>query len=548
MSGSFAGLLASIKTASVALAGGLMVRLSVAGANLAGGDISNLVMNAGYAYFRSCDTQGYTGNGYLTKVNFNIATPTAIANKYTASSTSYANYWFKSSIFFPGASENTAYSLSTSGSVGSYTVTVSSSTNLKIWNSVSGTGIQADTYIVSINGTSIGLNKPLTSTILNVLIDYSPFGNSIQGLFMYNYINSGGGPSFVYTTNNSGLVTTVRKLYGRNSYIPFIASKCVRNTDGSFWFGGYDDTNNPYFSYLPQIGLHGFKGSGDGDVALFENSSGIWEFCDLTNDSTNNAIVLSKKEGSSQQRIVLTKLSYTVPITKLWSKDFTIDGVNLRLTKPTLMTYNDNHYIVGQRTNYGEVILIKVGNDGVIGWSKRLTGLPTYDGDFSIVATGNTGSIEIYFAYNTGGGIGIMKFIDAGSGAILSWQNIFMPTTGSIPTVPIQSNTQNQNSNVSISLDSGFLYVLSRYAFNTGTGVEEPFILKLPTNGTISAGNIVLSGKIFTYSRSTYTEITPNISNTNSAASVLTNYGAYGLTEAIGTVTTPAITSDSSAF
>lgn len=545
MSGSFAGLLASVKVASVALAGGLMVRLSIAGASLAGKDISNIVMSDPWVYFRSSD-ENY--NGYFIRVDLTTNTPTVMANKYSANGVYFTNEFFKKALVSINSGQNSGLTRATTGTINSYTVTVSTNTSIGLCYTVTGTGIPANTIVTSINGTVLTLSKRLTSTISNVILTYSPFGNNVQGLFNYN--NTNAGPAFVYTNNHSTTIaTTVQDFSMQNAYIPFLPSKFARNTDGSFWFGGTDDTNNPNFSYLPQIGLYGFKGAGDGAVNIFENSSGIFSFCDLTNDSTNNALVLTKRDSSSTEKINLTKLSYTLPVTQLWSKDFTFNGVNLRLAKPTLFTYNGVHYITGQRINNGEIVVIRVDSNGTVIWARTLSGLSTYSADVSIQVLASGANNAIYLGYNADGGIGLAKIIDSFGVPTLTWQTIFKPQTGLIETVPYSNLQSNQNSNVSIwNPDFGFIYVLSKYAFNTGVNVDEPFILKLPEAGTVTTKPITLGGKTFTYTASNYTFTTPSVTSTNAVPFALSNYGAYQLTTNVGTIATPAITPSASTF
>ena len=180
MSGSFAGLLASVKVASVALAGGLMVRLSIAGASLAGKDISNIVMSDPWVYFRSSD-ENY--NGYFIRVDLTTNTPTVMANKYSANGVYFTNEFFKKALVSINSGQNSGLTRATTGTINSYTVTVSTNTSIGLCYTVTGTGIPANTIVTSINGTVLTLSKRLTSTISNVILTYSPFGNNVRGQF-----------------------------------------------------------------------------------------------------------------------------------------------------------------------------------------------------------------------------------------------------------------------------------------------------------------------------------------------------------------------------
>jgi hypothetical protein len=472
-----------------------------------------------------------------------------MANKYSANGVYFTNAPFKKALVSINSGQNSGVVRASTGTINSYTVTVSSSASINLCYTVTGTGVPSGTIVTSINGTVITLSKRLTASITSVSLTYSPFGNQVQGFFEYNNTNAGN--AYVYTLNHATTIaTTVPDFSMQNAYIPFLPSKFARNTDGSFWFGGTDDTNNPSQTYMPQIGLYGFKGSGDGAVNIFENSSGIFSFCDLTNDSTNNALVLTKRDSSSTEKINLTKLSYTLPVTQLWSKDFTFSGVNLRLAKPTLYTYQNFHYITGQRLNSPyEIVIIKVDTNGAVIWARALSGLSTYSADVSIQVMASGSNTAIYLGYNADNGIGLAKIIDSFNVPTLTWQTIFKPQTGLIQTVTYANLQSNQNSNVSIwNPDFGFIYVLSKYAFNTGVNVDEPFILKLPEAGTVTTSPITLGGKTFTYTASSYTFTTPSVTSTNAVPFVLSNYGAYQLTTNVGTVTTPTITPSASTF
>ena len=176
---------ASVVSVPIGPAGALMSRIAPTSPfGLATFSLSNLVINGNIAYFTSSGSSTYQ-YGFVTRVDLSTNTPTALINQHSdgAPVVYSANHVKKASTIV--ASNASVVNTTGSGTSGSKTLTVASSTGILLYSTVTGVGITNPCQVVGINGNILTLNQTLSSTIVTSAVTFTDLPTGVHSVIPY---------------------------------------------------------------------------------------------------------------------------------------------------------------------------------------------------------------------------------------------------------------------------------------------------------------------------------------------------------------------------